>query len=95
MYKESEHLKLFPVGSRVECGNRHRGRLVAYFTGVGPNDYHKEIDLFGVIALDEEYITGNGTHVAMLVVHHANLDLYNEESIDFLGDFERDQIRHV
>lgn len=98
MYKnyDPETLKLFPIGSRVECGNKHRGRLVGYFTGVGPNNHDGESDLFGVIALDEEYrVVENKAHIAMLVVHHNNLDLCEEKPKDFIGDFERNQIEGI
>lgn len=81
-------MNLIPVGSRVKCGDRHRGTLVAYFTAVRPPinflgvDSGKEsTELYGVIDLDgaeygynDDYRTQNDTFITMLVVHHNNLE---------------------
>lgn len=66
---------LIRPGSRVSCGNSHKGILVNYFTG--SHDYDDEDTLYGVIKLDNGYWTegveSTRTYIEMLVVHVNNL----------------------
>lgn len=80
-------MNLIPVGSRVKCGDRHRGTLLAYFTAVRKPitflDYSGDetTELYGVIDLDgaqygynDDYRCQNDTFITMLVVHIDNLE---------------------
>lgn len=72
--------KLIPVGTRVRCGEAHRGVLAGYFVAEGDWISEHETHLYGVIRLDNGYwakADGEEEVVAfttMLVVHTDNLN---------------------
>lgn len=67
-------MKFLNIGSRVKCGEMHRGILAGYF--LAKDQYQGDTTAYGVIELDEGYWTEDPkrTHISMLVVHFSNLE---------------------
>ncbi len=67
-------MKLFNIGTRVQCGNTHQGTLAAYYPAY--DAISGDTTLYGVIDLDNGYWTeGHKTYIGQLVVHYNNLEL--------------------